>query len=117
MELEKAKKLIAAERERINSLLVSSSESRFDDNAAESDAGDGDTDAAQPLEHEAVDIAIEGSLQEGLAALARAEERIRNGTYGRSVESGRPIPDERLEANPAAELTVDEAAKHPHRDY
>ena len=117
MDLERARQLIAAERERINSLLVSLNESRFDDNTAESDAGNGDIDAAQPLEHQGVDIAIERSLQEDLAALARAEERIDNGTYGRSVESGRPIPDERLEANPAAELTVDEAAKHPHKDY
>ena len=28
---------------------------------------------------------------------------------GRSVRSGAPIPDERLEADPAAELTVEEA--------
>jgi DnaK suppressor protein len=117
MELEKAAQLIAAERERINSLLTTSSESRFDDNSAERDAGDGDIDAAQPLEHEAVDIAVEGSLRERLAALARAQERIVNGTYGKSLESGRPIPDERLEADPAAELTVDEAAKHLHKDY
>jgi DnaK suppressor protein len=32
------------------------------------------------------------------------------GTYGRSVQSGKPIPDERLEADPAAELTVEEEA-------
>jgi DnaK suppressor protein len=32
-----------------------------------------------------------------------------NGTYGRSVRSGEPIPDERLEADPAAELTISEA--------
>lgn len=117
MELEKATQLIAAERERINSLLVSSGASRFEDNAAERDAGNGDIDAAQPLEHEAIDIAVQGSLQERLAALARAQERISKGTYGISLESGRPIPDERLEADPAAELTVDEAAKHLHKDY
>ena len=32
------------------------------------------------------------------------------GSYGRSVRSGQPIPDERLEADPLAELTVEEAA-------
>jgi DnaK suppressor protein len=117
MDLEKATQLIAAERARITSLLASSSESRLEDNAAGRDAGDGDIDGAQPLEHEALDIAVQGSLQERLAALVRAEVRIGNGTYGTSVESGRPIPDERLEADPAAELTVDEAAKHLHKDY
>jgi DnaK suppressor protein len=44
-----------------------------------------------------------------LGALERATERLRNGTYGRSVRSGAVIPDARLEADPAAELTVDEA--------
>jgi hypothetical protein len=39
------------------------------------------------------------------------EARLAAGTYGASVLSGRPIPDERLEAFPLAELTVDEAAE------
>lgn len=117
MDLERAKQLIAAERERIHDLLASAAEAKLDDSAAERDAGDGDIDAAQPLEHEAIDIAIEGSLQQRLTALSRAEQRIGNGTYGKSVESGLPIPDDRLDVDPAAELTVEEAAKHRHRDY
>jgi RNA polymerase-binding transcription factor DksA len=43
-------------------------------------------------------------------ALQRAEARLAAGTYGRSVRSGQPIPDERLEADPLTELTVEEAA-------
>ena len=117
MDLERAKQLIAAERARIHDLLASAAEGRLDDSAAERDAGDGDIDAAQPLEHEAIDIAIQGSLQQRLAALNRAEQRIDNGTYGKSLESGIPIPDNRLEVDPAAELTVGEAAKHRHRHY
>lgn len=115
MDLQRAKQLITAERERIHDLLASSAEAKLDDSAAERDAGGGDIDAAQPLEHETIDIAIEGSLHQRLAALARAEQRIGNGTYGKSVESGLPIPDDRLEVDPAAELTVDEATKHRHR--
>ena len=38
-----------------------------------------------------------------------ALHRLDDGTYGRSVRSGQPIPDERLEADPAAELTIEEA--------
>lgn len=117
MDLERAKQLIARERERIQDLLASSADARLDDNLAERDAGGGDIDAAQPLEHEAVDIAIGGSLQLRLDALTRAEQRISDGSYGKSLESGLPIPDERLEVDPAAELTVEEAAKHRHRDY
>ena len=47
-------------------------------------------------------------LQEEMAALERAEARLAEGTYGRSVESGEPIPDARLEALPTAERTVEE---------
>ena len=47
-------------------------------------------------------------VREQLAALERAEARLAAGTYGLSVESGEPIPDERLEAVPTAELTADE---------
>ncbi len=47
-------------------------------------------------------------LREELAALERAEARLAAGTYGLSVESGEPIPDERLEAYPLAERTIAE---------
>jgi len=47
-------------------------------------------------------------LQAELAAVERAEARLAAGTYGRSIESGEPIPDERLEALPTAERTVAE---------
>jgi DnaK suppressor protein len=47
-------------------------------------------------------------LQSDLASLERAEERLKAGTYGLSVESGKPIPDGRLEALPTAERTVEE---------
>ena len=53
----------------------------------------------------------EGRIEElraELAAVDRAEERLRNGTFGLSVESGQPIPDDRLEVVPTAERTVEE---------
>lgn len=43
-----------------------------------------------------------------LKALERAEQRLAEGTYGLSVESGEPISDARLERLPAAERTADE---------
>jgi DnaK suppressor protein len=55
-----------------------------------------------------VTVALAADLREQLAAVGRAEERIAHGTYGRSVETGIPIPDERLEAQPLAERTVEE---------
>jgi hypothetical protein len=44
------------------------------------------------------------------AALQRAEARLAAGSYGRLVRSGQPIPDDRLEADPLAELSVEEEA-------
>src|SRR6266540_2592484 len=40
--------------------------------------------------------AVSRSLRDRWSALERAEERLQRGTYGRSIASGRPIPDERL---------------------
>jgi RNA polymerase-binding transcription factor DksA len=54
--------------------------------------------------------AVDQLLRTRWAALQRTEARLAAGSYGRSVASGRPIPDERLEANPLAEPTVQEAA-------
>jgi hypothetical protein len=47
------------------------------------------------------------TLHDRLAAIERAEQRLADGTYGRSVRDGVPIPDTRLEVNPEAEFTVE----------
>jgi len=47
-------------------------------------------------------------LRRELDAVQRAEARLAEGTYGLSVESGKPIPDARLEALPTAERTIEE---------
>jgi DnaK suppressor protein len=52
--------------------------------------------------------ALAATLQNELAAVVRAETRIAEGTFGLSIESGAPIPDDRLEAEPLAERTVEE---------
>lgn len=111
MDDERAKNLITAERQRVIDLLAAAHLSTLDDEQAEHDVGDDDADAAQPLEHTTVDLAIEAGLNERLAALDRAEQRLSNGTFGLSVQSGARIPDERLEADPAAELTVAEGER------
>ena len=55
-------------------------------------------------------MAVDQLLRARWAALRRAEARLAAGSYGRSVRSGQAIPDERLEADPLAELTAEEAA-------
>jgi DnaK suppressor protein len=46
----------------------------------------------------------------GTESVSDAEKRLANGDFGRSVLSGEPIPDERLDVMPTAELTVAEAS-------
>jgi RNA polymerase-binding transcription factor DksA len=54
--------------------------------------------------------ALEELLVRRLEAIEGAEARLSEGTFGRSIQSGEPIPDGRLEIEPWAELTVEEQA-------
>jgi len=108
MDESRARALLRAERTEIETLLR---EAGADvDAERESAEGPGDFgDAAEPLEEEASNEAISATLEDRLGAIDRALARLEAGTYGRSVISGKPISDERLAADPAAELTVEEA--------
>jgi len=108
MDDERARTLLAAERDRVQTLLADTVGDGVDDRTAANQPGDMD-DSAERLTAEAGDDAVVSSLRDRLDALDRAERRLAEGTYGRSVRSGLPIPDDRLEADPAAELTVEEA--------
>ena len=107
MDADRARELLATERRRVeNELaeLVHVDES----SAAEADEFDSGDQGRELLQDE-LDEGRRGDLRQQLAAVERAEQRLANGTYGRSVLSGEQIPDERLEAVPTAELTVAEA--------
>jgi DnaK suppressor protein len=106
MDLERARSSLDAESTRVQQLLANLGADRTDDHEAERDA----SYPAQPLAQQGVDDAVAAGLRDRLAALDRALQRVEDGTYGRSIRSGAPIPYERLEADPAAELTVQEAA-------
>ena len=111
MDIEQARKLVAAERRRLEADLA-----RHTGDAADfadlEEQQSGESDAGSDLQQEMTDLALESDLRTRLAALERAEARIAAGTYGRSIESGEPIPDERLEIDPLAERTVDEQRRY-----
>jgi RNA polymerase-binding transcription factor len=112
MDNRRASELLTAERRRVEGLLADAVEAARDDRSAANESGSGDiADPAERFTAEEVDDALEAGLRERLGAIERAEARLRAGTYGRSVRSGEAIPDERLEADPAAELTAAEAAQ------
>src|ERR1700722_8014439 len=108
MDETRAKTLIEEERARIQALLRDTSAARGDDEAGANEPGDM-TDPAESLISEGTDDAVAAGLPLRLEALDRAEERLRAGTFGRSTRSGAVIPEDRLEADPAVELTVEEA--------
>ena len=109
---ERAKKALETERRRAEGLLGDTVEAGEEDREEANEQGDM-ADPAQRLTAEGLDDAVAAGLRERLEAIARAEARLRAGTYGRSIKSGLPIPDARLEADPAAELTVEEASEEP----
>jgi DnaK suppressor protein len=108
MDAERAKELLRLDRSRTEALLKEMEEKGKSDRTEVSEQGDM-FDAAQPLVDEGLDDSVRTSLEDHLAALERAEGRLEAGTYGYSIKSGQPIPDDRLEADPSAELTIDEA--------
>jgi DnaK suppressor protein len=109
MDAERARTLLEGERTEVEALLREITGSGAEDREAEQEVGDY-ADTSDALESEGVDNAVEASLRTRLEAVERAEKRLTDGTFGLSVRSGDPIPDERLEVAPTAELTVEEAS-------
>lgn len=112
MDPQDARKRLLDERAEIRRSLGMVEESGQEDRQAETAEGPHDRgDEAQPLTAEYEDDAIAATLRDRLDQVERALRRIGEGSWGRSVRSGVPIPAERLEADPAAEFTVEEAAE------
>jgi DnaK suppressor protein len=103
---DRARELLAAERERIERSLTRLRHADTGEPADDMDPGN----LASELYQDELDEGLTEDLREELASVKRAEERLEAGTYGLSVESGKPIPDERLEARPTAERTAEEEA-------
>lgn len=108
MDPERARDLLAGERRRILHSL-GGLEPQESDEPTTTDQHM--ADQASDLYDNELDEGLSDELRVELAAVERAERRLADGTYGLSVESGEPIPDERLEAMPAAERTAEEEAR------
>ncbi|HKA26510.1 MAG TPA: hypothetical protein VKD88_03995 [Gaiellaceae bacterium] len=106
MDPERARELLAAERQRIELALRKLRHADTGEEADEFDPGN----LASDLYQDELDEGLAEGLRQELAAVERAEARLAAGTYGVSIESGEPIPDERLEAIPTAERTAAEEA-------
>jgi DnaK suppressor protein len=109
MDAERARALLERERTRIEKALA---------DLAPADTGELSNlnthlgDEASELYEDERDEGLSQDLREQLAAVQRAEQRLADGTFGLSIESGEPIPDARLEAQPTAEHTVEEQSRY-----
>ena len=109
MDNDRARELLQHERARIEGELARLSPGgslEGDENWEPGDRG------SEDLFQDELNVGLRTELQTQLAAVADAEARLQDGTYGLSVESGEPIPDARLEALPTAERTVEEEERH-----
>ena len=107
----KARELLSQARERIEKSLADLKHVR----ASEVDEVKQDAnleDAGGQIEEEEVDDALVRKLRYELEAVERAEARVEDGKYGLSVESGDPLPSERLQAVPWAERTIEEQERY-----
>jgi len=108
MEPDRARELLSAERKRIARALARLG---HEDTGRLADDEE-PADVASDLYQDELDEGFVDDLREQLAAVERAEARLAAGTYGLSIVSGQPIPDERLEAIPTAERTTEEEARN-----
>lgn len=104
MDSDRAQELLAAQRERIERSLARLAPPED----GEQDEGEDPANLASDLYQGELDEGLADGLRRELEAVERAEARLAAGTYGLSIESGQPIPDERLEALPTAERTAEE---------
>jgi DnaK suppressor protein len=106
MDPERARELLARERAKAEQELAAIEREGPEERDDRIEPGDQDSES---LYQDELDAGRIEDLKDRLAAIERAEARLEAGTYGLSVKSGAPIPDERLEAFPTAELTVGES--------
>jgi DnaK suppressor protein len=99
---DRARERLTEERARVERELAD--RERPDSSDEPKDSGD----QASELEQADTDRALRDDLRGTLEAIERAQARLEEGTYGVSVVSGDPIPDERLDAIPWADRKVDE---------
>ena len=109
------KEFVEKQRERLEELraeltrMVEGLEEDQQDRAeSEGDMTENDSgDMSQSLFTREMDATVEQTMEKRLESVARALQKIEEGTYGICDDTGEPIPRGRLEAMPEAIYTVE----------
>lgn len=109
MDPARARELLAEERRRIEEALANLDRDGPLEASDRTDPGDR---GPEDLYQDEFNASRADDFRRELAAVERAESRLAAGTYGLSIESGKPIPDGRLKAVPTAERTLEEQQRH-----
>lgn len=115
MDTEGARQRLLAERERLLALRQATARLVDEDvEAAGSELSHADqhpADEATELFEEERDLGLERDVDHLIAEVDHALQRLDEGRYGICEACGRPIPDERLEALPAARRCLEDQAR------
>jgi len=109
-----ARRRLEADKERVSGLIESLSSEGLDEEAA-AQVGDNPhvtdpADQGSELFEREKDVAILEQLENDLAEIEAALQRLDEGSYGVDEVTGDPIAPERLEAYPTARTNVDTQA-------
>lgn len=76
------------------------------------DALNADDDSPTEVADYSVNVSVTGTLSDRLQQVDAALARVEAGTYGACMKCAKPIPEERLKVNPAAEMCIECANAH-----
>ena len=111
LDLDHYRTLLFGERGRLEAELEQLRNRNTDmENALPEDGEGGDEDTADlaaAMMDKEMDLSVEDEIEDMLAQVAHALEKMEAGTYGICDMSGEPIPASRLELIPWASLTVE----------
>lgn len=111
LDLEAVRRALERERERLTAALATVNHAgSLGEETGELATGPGDglADHASETFLRELDSGLEENAGNLLAEIEAALARIEEGTYGRCVVCGRPIPEERLAAVPYASLCLED---------
>ena len=107
--IEKQKQRLEEEKARLERMDRGLEEDQRERAEQEGDMTEHDSgDMSRSMFTRELDATVEQQVEQQLQVIERALQKLEEGTYGLSDESGEPIPRGRLEAVPEAIRTVDE---------